>query len=76
MTGEPWSWSNWRQTGNPEPNGGTRENWGEFGQFGNANTWNDMMNIAGRADIGDFHYLLEKSFTYNLVASCSHRWLW
>ena len=27
-----------------------------------------MMNIAGRADIGDFHYLLEKSFTYNLVA--------
>ena len=26
------------------------------------------MNIAGRADIGDFHYLLEKSFTYNLVA--------
>ena len=67
VTGEPWSWSNWRQTGNPEPNGGTRENWGEF-EFGNANTWNDMMNIAGRADIGDFHYLLEKSFTYNLVA--------
>ena len=27
-----------------------------------------MMNIAGRADIGDFHYLLEKSFTFNLVA--------
>ena len=25
-----------------------------------------MMNIAGRADIGDF--LLEKSFTFNLVA--------
>ena len=67
VTGEPWSWSNWRQTGNPEPNGGTRENWGEF-EFGNANTWNDMMNIAGRADIGDFHYLLEKSFTFNLVA--------